>query len=181
MQIFVPFKVASQWQPFGKFQTSLMNANHCCAKQNRSNNRFLPIEPDTAVLLRPVSLITHTNLVAFGSDNWRTQSDITHRGAWKLKLSEWVNGEGGEGEAWRGSLRTRQILQQFIMQIRLIDLINSLTLTCSQNSPRKPAGNTLTNTQNLLQWNNKRWHYPFQWPLASDLYNPWPNFVFVLS
>lgn len=54
-----------------------MNANHCCAKQNR----FLPIEPDTAVLLRPVSLATHThtNLVAFGSDNWRTHSDITQK------------------------------------------------------------------------------------------------------
>lgn len=48
-----------------------MNANHCCAKQNT----FLPIEPDTAVLLRPVSLATHTNLVASGSDTVRHHTE----------------------------------------------------------------------------------------------------------
>lgn len=51
-----------------------MNANHCCAKLKRNNNRFLPIEPDTAVLLHPVSLAAHTlvhiDRVAFVVENW---------------------------------------------------------------------------------------------------------------
>ncbi len=70
-----------------------MNANHCCAKQNRSNNRFLPIEPDTAVLLRPISLDTHTNLVAFWSDNWQTPTHSSHTE--KLGNFSWLN-ESGE-------------------------------------------------------------------------------------
>lgn len=72
-----------------------MNANHCRAKQNR-NIRFLPIEPVTAVLLRPVSLAAHTNLVVFVGDDWCTQSDATHREA--LKLADWP-------EQWRGRER----------------------------------------------------------------------------
>lgn len=52
-----------------------MNANHWYAK----GNRFLPAEPDTAVLLRPDCLAAHTNLDACGIDNGLTQSDITQR------------------------------------------------------------------------------------------------------
>lgn len=52
-----------------------MNANRWYAK----GNRFLPAEPDTAVLLRPVCLAAHTSLDACGIDNWLTQSGFTQR------------------------------------------------------------------------------------------------------
>lgn len=59
------------------------------------NNRFLPNEPVTAVLLHPVSLAAHTHLVVFVCDDWRTRSDVKHREALKLTdcPQQWRGGE----------------------------------------------------------------------------------------
>lgn len=88
-----------------------MNANHCCAKGNRNKNRFLPIEPDSAVLL---SLATHTHTlvhmhrIAFVVDGWRMGANAT-RSEGLNRLGEGARGEGpvgplGAGTFFRSSL-----------------------------------------------------------------------------
>lgn len=69
-----------------------MNANHCCAKLKRNNNRLLPVEPHTAVLLHPVSLAAHTHIVILIVEDWWMEADATRR--------EGLNchGEGAKGE-----------------------------------------------------------------------------------
>lgn len=50
----------------------------------------------------------------------------------------WQQWRGGERRGSSGSFRTQEIfLQEIIMQIRLIDLINGVTLTCSRSSSTK--------------------------------------------
>lgn len=56
----------------------------CETKGNGSSKLYLPDEADPAVPLSPASP-AHTNPIVLGTDNWQTQSDITHG---NLKLAQ---------------------------------------------------------------------------------------------
>lgn len=117
------------------------------------------LKADTAVLLPLCLVLLHTQtLLRFWTITDGAQSDVTHKTRtrhtrtqkpgnlnWAARMKRWRR-RGRRGPT--GSLRFRQIFQCLIMQMRANDLINSLTLTCSQElAHKKAAGKTLENTK----------------------------------
>lgn len=90
-----------------------MNANHCCIKCHWTSDSCAP-PPSSLSLHTQTSL--RLGLITVGNLNWL--DDSMHCG------------RGGRGWGEEGPLGLGQFCR-FIMQMRLIDLINSLTLTWS--------------------------------------------------